>query len=185
MLGAPAGSATRPTAQPVREALFNIIAAEVVGSAFVDLFAGSGAVGVEALSRGAATVVFAENEGTRLRVIRDNLRLVGAREQEWLVMNTDLTRDLPLRAVGSCVKKRADADCVCIIFADPPYSFENLAALPARISDSFAFRNELTLIIEHYKKTGLPQNTGGLTLYNEKKYGDTLLSFYRRAETGE
>ena len=181
---APGGAATRPTAQNVREALFNIIASQVPGAVFIDLFAGSGAVGIEALSRGARAAVFAERDRMRVRIIKDNLANLGIKDEQAPVFALDLTQASAFDTLKSGLG-RLDAEAAGIIFADPPYDLAGLCELPGRILESAICAAGGAIIVEHRNKTDMPRNAGistdgtaGWALAQVRKYGDTCLSFY-------
>src|SRR5580658_2582626 len=110
-LAAPAGLATRPTSDRLRETLFNVLATRIEGAAFLDLYAGSGAVGIEALSRGAARVEFVERVEPALRVLRGNLARLG------------LTVGFRIQAgsVGSVLRRMKTEAAFDLVFLDPPY----------------------------------------------------------------
>jgi 16S rRNA (guanine(966)-N(2))-methyltransferase RsmD len=160
-----------------REALFNILSRTIGGSLFVDLFAGSGAVGIEALSRGADKVLFVERSGRCCGIIRDSLRLLGA-DGDAQILCADLSRESAagMLADGVSSLRRGGADAV---FADPPYDYPGLTELPFFLSRRNICAQNGVLIIEHRKKTAMPSNAGAFILHSEKKYGDSVLSFYR------
>lgn len=167
-LKAPSGRAVRPTADRVKEALFNILADRTPGSLFLDLFAGSGGIGIEALSRGALQVVFVEKDFHHICVIKKNLKLIGLEEKARLI-NRDVFKALPLLQGG----------CFDLIFVDPPYhkgfEIDTLAAV-----DRYGLlKLEGMLIVESSKRTTLPSAIGRLRLSRQERYGDTLLSFYQ------
>ncbi|HZN87518.1 MAG TPA: 16S rRNA (guanine(966)-N(2))-methyltransferase RsmD [Thermoleophilaceae bacterium] len=161
-LQAPAGARTRPTADRVREAVFSMLA-DVQGARVLDLYAGSGALGIEALSRGARLVVFVERDRRALAAIRRNLDAVGAEA-------TVLARD----ALSVLGEARGPYD---LIFCDPPYdSAARLAAplselLPAVLSD------DARIVTESAKRTPLELS---LPLLTERTYGDTRIAIHGR-----
>ncbi len=126
LLRAPAGRATRPTSDRVREAMFSMLTSmgAVEEGHVLDLFAGSGALGVEALSRGAAHVTFVDNDRAALEVVRANLETVGAGDRQATVVRADAL---------AYAASAGDAD---ICFADPPYSFTAWPALLERLASS-------------------------------------------------
>ena len=169
---APRGLHTRPTSDRLRETLFNVLAPRLHDSVFLDLYAGSGAVGIEALSRGAREAIFVENADLALRAIRTNLASLAIRG----------CYALEARSVHSALKRLSDArKVVDLVFLDPPYS------------DSTEYESTLTLlggdchqllapdaivIAEHPKKINLADSYGALTRYRTLKQGDSILSFY-------
>lgn len=156
----------RPTSDRVREALFSILAGRVPGGRFLDLFAGTGANGLEAWSRGAARVVLVDNSTASMSIIRENVRTMGM-TGDLRCIQADLPRDLA----------RVDGH-FDIIFADPPYRYEDYAPLLAGIGASDLLDAEGILCLEHNRKREVPPAVEGLALERQKTYGDTTLSFY-------
>jgi 16S rRNA (guanine(966)-N(2))-methyltransferase RsmD len=170
-LKVPKGRGVRPTSDYLREALFDILGASVRGVRFLDLYAGSGAVGIEALSRGGGEVVFVERDQGCLRILRENLETVGL-EQKGRVLAGDALRVLP-RLVRH--GERFD-----IIFLDPPYG-TGLARLTLdAVASGDLLRPHGVVIVEHFLKEPLPARSGQLSRVREKVHGQTVLSFYRR-----
>ncbi len=168
-LAAPRGMSTRPTSDRVREALFNIIATQINGSSFLDLYAGSGAVGIEAEGRGAEKVVFVENNRSALSVLRNNIRLAGVDAR---VMATSVARSIDILA--------DEGACFDLIFSDPPYR-EGAAALKpaARIAQKNLLHEDGLFILEFGISHFQPVSADGLDLFDHRRYGDTGLAFYR------
>jgi len=156
---APAGRDTRPTADRVREAWMSAVAAELPGARVLDLFAGSGALGLEALSRGAAHATFVENAPAALRALRANLSALGAEER------AEVARADALRFVAG-----VEAGAFDLAFADPPYG-KGLAEALVRAWLERPFARLLS--VEHRRDDRLPEVPGA----REKRYGDTLLTF--------
>jgi len=176
---APDGGQTRPTAQFVREALFGIIAPLVAGATFADVFAGSGAIGVEALSRGAARALFADRSRGCAGLIRENLGRLGISEREAVTVRVDMASDSAPGMLADGLS-RLGAAAADIIYADPPYGYADIGALPLILSAPRILAPSGVLILEHGKKAAPPQSAGILEKYDERKYGDTRLSFYRK-----
>lgn len=160
----------RPTADPVREALFNILGARVIDAAFLDLAAGTGAVGLEALSRGAAPVYLVEHDAAALRVIRRNLEL----------LRIDLAVD-DLHVVPSDVGawlagplKASLGQTIGVAFLDPPYGDPRLPRWIERIARSDLLDDESLVVVEH--RTGDPPEFPGLDVRWTRRYGDTSLT---------
>lgn len=167
-LRAPAGARVRPTSDKVKQALFNILGDRVAGAAFLDLYAGAGGIGIEALSRNADRVVFVDAAGTAVRFIQRNLESTGFCERA-RVIQAD---------AGKFLKKhQGDYD---IIFLDPPYA-EDLGPLLEGISEAGILKFGALVIAEHFKKQPSPERAGRLVLDREKHYGDTVLAFYKLA----
>ena len=167
----PGGKKIRPLSEQAREALFNILGADVVDSKFLDLFAGTGAVGIEALSRGAKIAFFVELERKTVGTIRENLEICGFSDDAE-VYSIDA-----LRAIGVLDSKGAKFD---IIFMGPPYGSPNLEKSLETISASNIVAPGGTVIAERMVKHELPECFGDLKRQREYRYGDTVLSFYKR-----
>jgi 16S rRNA (guanine966-N2)-methyltransferase len=158
-IAAPPGRATRPTTDRVREAWMSAVADEIPGARVLDLFAGSGALGLEALSRGAERAVFVENAAPALRALRENLDALGAGPR------AEVARVDALRYVDAL-----QAGAFDLAFADPPYGQGFAAALLERFARvPFA----ALLCVEHGRGDGLPGLPGART----RRYGDTSLTF--------
>jgi 16S rRNA (guanine(966)-N(2))-methyltransferase RsmD len=159
------GDATRPTPDRLRETLFNILAPHVQGAAFVDAYAGTGAVGIEALSRGARHAWFLEKNRTALQAIRENLASLKLEPRATVVGGPAL-----LTLGGDLACRRAG-----IVFLDPPYSLESEYAGALHLLSETP--PPLT-IIQHSVRFTLPETQGGLTRTRLLKQGDNALSFY-------
>jgi 16S rRNA (guanine966-N2)-methyltransferase len=170
-LEAPAGLSTRPTSDRLRETLFNVLSARIVGAAFLDMYAGSGAVGIEALSRGAARVEFVERAEPALRVLRGNLARLG------------LTAGFRIHAgsVGAVLRRIKPATAFSLIFLDPPYDaakeYEGTLGLLGGAATGLLAPGA-TVIAEHRKKELLEDRYGGLTRTRLLVQGDAALSFF-------
>jgi|SRR5579862_1058193 len=172
-LVAPRGRDTRPTSDRLRETLFNVLAPRIEGAVFVDLYAGSGAVGIEALSRGASEAVFVERADAALKAIRANLAALGIRGGY----------ALESRAVAAVLRRLAASGRTAdVVFLDPPYESADeyemaLGLLGGECSDLLA--PGAIVIAEHAKKNDLLGQYGKLNRYRVLKQGDAALSFYR------
>ena len=167
------GQMLRPTSDRLRETLFNILGPTVEGAAFVDLYAGTGAVGIEALSRGAQHVIFVEQHAPAAALIRRNLESLGiGREAEILGMNV-------ARAIERLEARHVHAE---FVFLDPPYAADNEYedALEA-LGESPLVAPEGRVIVEHLRKRELPERVGDLELARVVEQGDAALSFFRLA----
>ena len=176
-LGA-AGPDTRPLGDRVKEACFAILAPDLPGAAFLDLFAGSGAAGIEALSRGAAWAVFVERDRAALNAIEDNLRRTRLAGERAVVIRAD--------APGWLVTDGPAAGPFDLAFVDPPY--DDPAALNAalrRLGDpTFAGRLLATggrVVAKHGRRDTPPAVVGLLASERERAFGLTILTFYRAA----
>lgn len=182
LLTLPKGTEIRPTAQKVKEALFNILGGAIEGGSFLELFAGSGAVGIEALSRGAGAVVFAEKDRDCLKAIDKNLRQLGVPFNYGLGKEHLPVLILPFeaeRAVELLHREKARFD---LVFLDPPYYQDELKNCLLKICRYDILKPSALVIAEHRKTEILPEQFPLLTLMVAKRYGDTVLSFYKKAE---
>ena len=169
----PEGVKTRPTQDRVREAIFNIIREVVQDSRVLDLYAGSGALGIEALSRGAKSTVFIDNDASSIRAIRGNIGVV-----ENNSISTEAHKTDAIKAIGKFHKDGIKFD---LIFLDPPY-YKDVAKNTLIKIDACDILSERSFVIaEHFVKDALPDNLKKLTLFKKSKYGDTVVSFYRRS----
>ena len=169
----PSGLAIRPTSDRLRETLFNVLAPQIPDSVFIDLYAGTGAVGIEALSRGARQVYFAESDKKAARIIAENLRALEIDDGFELLEReaAQAVRLLDSQAVG--------AD---ICFLDPPYGFHGAyEQVLGFLSQSQLISPDSSVIAEHDKHFDPGERFGALERYRELKQGDAVLSFYRLA----
>jgi 16S rRNA (guanine966-N2)-methyltransferase len=175
-LSAPRGMQTRPTSDRLRETLFNILAPRLDGCRFVDLYAGTGAVGIEAISRGAAHVWFAENAEPALASLQKNLSAL------------KITRDFTLedRGVGAMLQRLSKLPKpIDLVYVDPPYEAEDeysgtLNFLGSVRGLEILARHAL-VIAEHNSKAKLAMRYGGLEHTRLLKQGDAALSFFAPA----
>lgn len=167
---APKGSRTRPTTDRVREALFNLIGAraDVSGARVLDLFAGSGALGLEALSRGAAHATFVERHGPTLAVARRNAEALGVAERAAFV-RTDVL----------AVLRRPPAAPADLVLADPPYDLDALPDLPALVRPHLA--PDGLLALEHDPRHAFDGAPGWLL---SRTYGGTVVSLFGAGDEG-
>lgn len=169
----PEGKDTRPTSDRVKESLFNILGTRVPSSKVLDLFAGTGNLGLEALSRGAESCIFIDNNSNSIRVIHENIRLLKY-EDLCEVYNNDV-----ISAIRILNRRDIKFD---IIFADPPYHKNILPDVLKELSDNDVIKIGGVVVTEHDKKDVLPQSIKDLSIYKSSIYGDTVLSFYMKAE---
>lgn len=171
-LQAPAGLATRPTSDRLRETVFNVLAPRIAGARFLDLYAGSGAVGLEALSRGAGHVVFVERAPTALKVLRANLERLGVKDGF----------DVEARAVSEYLRRAASGPRgFALVFLDPPYDAaeEYQRTLTALGDAAAAVLSAGALVIaEHRRKVRLEDSYGALKRTRLLEQGDAALGFY-------
>jgi len=173
MLEAPAGLATRPTSDRLRETLFNVLAPRIEGARFLDLYAGSGAVGIEALSRGAEQAVFVERAPEALKVLRGNLEKLGIREGFRVEAGSVVGY---LKKIGVKTERGFD-----LVFLDPPYeAAEEYANVLGMFGGAAAgvLSQGGVVIAEHRRKEKLSERYGSLGRTRLLEQGDAALSFY-------
>jgi 16S rRNA (guanine966-N2)-methyltransferase len=164
------GMNTRPTADRMRESLFNILSSRVIGAHILDLFAGTGALGIEALSRGATSAVFIDREKTALSIIERNLEICGLGEQS-RVLKWDIAINL------KCVKERMPK--FDIVFMDPPYDKGFVQKALANLYQSSSVTNGSIVVVEHSPAEQVPENFLGFEMTDQRRYGRTCFSFLR------
>ena len=156
----------RPTSDRVKESIFNILQEEVMGKRILDLFAGAGSLGIEALSRGAESVTFVDASSQSINVLKKNIKSLNL-ESRSTILRLD-----GLKAIN---KLKRDFQ---MIFADPPY----LKGFVQRVIDSVAHSEVLekngVLILEHHKKETFSFPEEKLSVLRQKKFGDTVISFF-------
>ena len=162
----------RPTSDKVREALFEILKDCIVGSNFLDLYSGSGAIGIEAFSRGAKSVTFVDNNFRCIKALKDNLQVCGISDVSTIyIYNIDALSALELFG-----KKGFFFD---IIFLDPPYYKDMAKNTLIAISKCDILPRNVIVILELYKKENLDEKAGFLRKFRSYRYGDTKLEFFR------
>ena len=185
LMTAPGQDVTRPTSDRVRESLFNIIASEIPGAIALDLFSGSGALGIEALSRGAAGVVFVEKNPTALSCIAGNLGALGEKGDNVAVVKADVAAFLanPSAFLTRSVGATDLAASIDVIFADPPYDSAWYDDALVLLEASGLCKAETLAVIEmaHGRELAAPPGSPW-RLEGERKYGKTRLELWRRGE---
>lgn len=161
----------RPTQDKVRKALFDILG-DIAGLSFLELFAGSGAIGFEALSRGASEVTLVEYNRTCLLAMEKNIAALK-------LENCVLYPQEAERAIRRLHKECKKFD---IIFLDPPYYGDRVKKTLQTLSAYDILAPNGFVVAQHFRKDGLPAENGELILIKEARYGDTLLSFYKKRE---
>jgi 16S rRNA (guanine966-N2)-methyltransferase len=180
LLIAPAGATTRPTSDRLRESLFNILAPRLPGSRFVDLYAGTGAAGIEAISRGATHVWFAENAPAAISALRANLAA--------LKIASNFT--LEDRGTGALLQRLTKlSNQIDIVFLDPPYQAEQeylgtLSFLGSAKGRAILAPDAL-IVAEHATRSPLPERFGALIQTRTRKQGDASLTFYELTQPRE
>ncbi len=168
---APRSDQTRPTLDKVREAVFNRIGPYFEGGVMLDLFAGSGAVGLEALSRGMERVVFVDRSMEAVDVIRRNIAALGV-QQVSSVWKMDWQA-----ALRRCQREALRFD---LVYLDPPYQRQPLAEVLIRLEASGLLADNATVIAESLRETVLDEQVGQLTKIREAVYGISRISIYRK-----
>lgn len=164
------GKSARPTQDRVREAIFNVIRESVSESAVLDLYAASGAFGLEALSRGAHSCIFVDNNSNCIKTIKENVFLLGYSSEF-----TQLFRKDALKSIDAFEKEARSFD---IIFADPPYYGDRAKNCLIKIGACDILAPHGFVVLEHSTNDLIPKKTGSLALFKQKRYGDTKVSFY-------
>lgn len=161
----------RPTSSKVKEALFDIMRDAIKGASFVDLYAGTGMVGLEALSRGASKAIFVESDRLNARAIKENALRFGFGEKVMVVEGR----------VEEFLKKAAtEGKSFDILFLDPPYCSEEVTKVLPLAGKNLNY--EGTVIVEHFFKKKLPETSGELKMLKSYRYGDTVLTLYKRKQ---
>ncbi len=163
---APPGKDTRPTLDRVRTSLFDILNKHIENAKFLDCFAGTGANGIEALSRGAEYTCFVDYSKKAIQYIEANLKKTHFIDKG-VIIKAELPRDVYLLPVD-----------FNIVFMDPPYQFLKWEVLIPRMQEHGIFSPDAILVIEHSRFNFPPEKFPPLLKYREEKYGDTFLSFY-------
>lgn len=171
----PKGVKIRPTKDRIREALFNIIGESVFGATVLDAFAGSGAFGIEALSRGAKRIIFVDREKKCIKTISDNLRMLKIdANNNIMIWEMDV-----FKAFDKLERKKEKFD---VILLDPPY-YKDMAKKSLIMLDHHDILTPNCIIVaEHYKKDILPHKLRSITSYRTRCYGDIFLTFYKAKE---
>jgi len=173
----------RPTADRAREALFNILGPRVNNSQVLDLFAGTGALGLEALSRGAKRVILVDKGHLALSIIKKNVSLFPVEDQQnkrIIVIKDDLQRPSFLKKLPLDIAPQFD-----IIFADPPYEQDMSTSILRFIDDHQILKPDGLLVIEERYNISLPKTLHRLELNNQRKYGEACFSFYHAVESAK
>lgn len=165
-------ASVRPTSSRVKNAIFATLPLDAIqGARVLDLYAGTGGLGIEALSRGAARVDLVERSGRLCLLIRQNLETIGARDRA-RVFNTTAQRALGLLS-----------EPYDLVLLDPPYDAPGIPDLLARLGSSGLLKDGALVVLEHAWRTPPPPGTGRLALLETRRYGDTAVSYYRQAPT--
>ncbi len=163
------GRSIRPTSDRVREALFNILGSKPVGATVLDLFAGSGALGIEALSRGARQAVFIDKASATIHVLRKNTALCGL-ETRSRIIQWDIVKNL------SCLRPYRQA--FDLVFLDPPYHQNMVQPALVHLMREEALAADARIVVEQAAKGDVLPVVPGLTCEDQRRYGETMLTFW-------
>jgi 16S rRNA (guanine966-N2)-methyltransferase len=169
-LQAPRGGATRPTGDRVKQTLFDILAPRIRDSRFLDVFAGAGGIGLEAVSRGSARVVLVDNDRPAVEAIQANLALLGAGPRAQVLRQDARVALASLSDTGV----RFD-----VVYVDPPYDSPLYEEILQQVGETHLLEADGVLVAEHFHKRELPETIGGLVRARVVRIGDHRLSFYR------
>ena len=161
----------RPTSDKVREAIFDLLGQDLTGFNVLDLYAGTGSLGMEALSRGASWALFIDHSMRAVNLIKKNMRLCGC-EVSGTILKRDLTRVLNW---GDLAKEQRFG----LVFIDPPYGKGMITPVLEGLSHSQVLASCSTVVAESSKTDELPAKAGNLEMVDKRKYGETKLTLYR------
>lgn len=174
ILSGPKGRGIRPTADRVREAIFNILGQNLSGYHVLDLFSGTGSLGLEALSRGAAYAVFIDHLRESVDLITKNVEQCGKRDAARILMR-DLSRGIPWG--DAALKGGFD-----LVFLDPPYASDIVPAMVTEIATGGRLSEGARIVVETGRKTDLPLARKGFSMSCSRIYGDTKISIYEEGD---
>ena len=168
-LKAPKGMNTRPTTDRVKESVFGILANDLIDAEVLDLFAGTGNLGLEALSRGAATAVFIDKQAQSIKVMMENAILTN------LAGNAVICREDVMQALRRFQNNGKSFD---LIFCDPPYNLGLMPKVLQFLDESRILRDGGILVMEHSRHEKLPAELKRIVAYRSESYGETVVSFF-------
>jgi 16S rRNA (guanine966-N2)-methyltransferase len=170
------GNTTRPTTDKVKEAIFNMIGPYFDGGTGLDLFAGSGGLGIEALSRGLESMIFVDREGKAIKTVHENLEACGLEEK------AEVYRNDSERALKAIVKREISFD---YIFLDPPYKKQQLMKLMELIGRHSLLKEEGVIVCEHASDIELPDAAGNFVKTKSETYGIIAVSIFTYSNGNE
>lgn len=171
-LAGPRGPGLRPTADRVRESLFNLLGQFFEGGEVLDLYAGTGALAFEALSRGMGRAVLVDQGAESARLVQQNARALGM-EGAIELLRMPVERAVPRLA--------AEGRRFALVFADPPYAEEAVAEVARAVGEGRLLAEGGTLVVEHGRREVAPDTVAGLQRVDSRRFGDTGVSLYRSA----
>ncbi|MEW9697767.1 16S rRNA (guanine(966)-N(2))-methyltransferase RsmD [Paenibacillus sp. SI8] len=166
------GMSTRPTTDKVKEAIFSMIGPYFEGGQVLDLFAGTGGLGIEALSRGMEKAVFIDIEKKSIETIQLNLQAAGLKEQ------AEVYRTDAVRALKALAKREQQFQ---LVFLDPPYKMKVIAELILAMEEQGLLDEQATIVVEHDSQDVLLEAIGGFEQQRRAGYGDTAVTIYKRS----
>lgn len=172
-LNAPKNDDVRPTTDRVKESLFNMINSYMMESDILDLFAGTGSLGIECLSRGANKCVFVDSSKDSIAIVKSNVKKARV-ENESVILNSDFKS-----AIKSLSLKNQQFD---VIFMDPPYYKNMFSDALTAVDSNNLLKEDGIIIVEHDTKDKFPDSIGRLYKSRDKKYGNTTITFYKVEE---
>ena len=161
----------RPTSTKVREALFDILRNNIKGARFADLYAGTGSIGLEALSRGCSETTFVENDQFLINALRNNVKNLGYERK------AHIAEEKVQKYLERALEKSRTFD---IIFLDPPYHSDEIENILPVIEQGDLVSDEGIVIVEHFFKKNAPDALNTLKVCRSYRYGDTMLTLYRK-----
>lgn len=169
------GDSTRPTADRVKESIFNLLGPTLQGVQVLDLFAGSGALGIEAISRGAKTVVFIDNNFRAIQVIKENIESCGFQSEATIHH---------LNAKQALNQLKEEGQLFDLVFLDPPYNNQQYEEIILTILKNNLLTEKARVVVEYDYKLSLPSEIGMLSLIKNNKYGDIKIAIYQAKGKG-
>jgi 16S rRNA (guanine966-N2)-methyltransferase len=170
-LHSPKGARTRPTSDLLRQAIFNVLGTEIRGARVLDLFAGTGALGLEALSRGAATATFVERDRSALESLRANVTELALISRARVVAGDVILNLEQMAASGERF------ECVLL---DPPYVGDQGARVVETLAPGLIFCDNGLLVVQAFHKSEFPERIGVLSRFWQRRYGESRLTVYRK-----
>jgi len=161
--------ATRPTLSRVKVSLFDILVNKVQGACLLDLYSGTGNIGLEALSRGAKRVIFVESNAAQVKIIKQNILSLNFSEEETFVYKKDV-----IKAIGILSQKEK----FDIVYLAPPFLKDLCIPTLFALVKYKILKTDGIIVVEHHKKEILPEKIETLKLTRQKRYGDIMVSFY-------
>lgn len=168
------GNTTRPTTDKVKEAMFNMIGPYFDGGVALDLFAGSGGLGIEALSRGIEKVIFIDRDAKAIQTINENIKACQLEDQ------TEVYRNDAERALKALIKREMAFD---FIFLDPPYKLQQLVKLMEKMHEHSLVKQGGVIVCEHSFDVELPQSVGVFTQIKHEQYGIIAISIFTNSNS--